>query len=279
MAAERSAQVRRPAVAGRFYPAAPDRLADVVDRLLAAAVSAAGEAGGKEPASTPGRGPRALVVPHAGYRYSGAVAARGYAELDPSTRRVAVLGPAHFVPLRGVAACSARAWETPLGVVPVEVPPGVTVCDPAHASEHALEVQLPFLQRRVGPDLRILPLVVGDATAAEVADALARLDDDVLVLVSTDLSHYLDEAAARRRDRRTAEAILALDWSAIRSGDACGAAALRGLLELARRRNWGVRELLTATSADAGAGSSRVVGYGAFALGPSRSPPAGQPSR
>ncbi|MGY1682912.1 AmmeMemoRadiSam system protein B [Geodermatophilus sp. SYSU D01176] len=259
-------RVRPPAVAGRFYPADPEELRDLVDRLLAAA--------GGRPRPVP---PAALVAPHAGYRYSGAVAATAYAPLSTAlpdaVRRVVLLGPAHLWPLEGMAVPAVDAFATPLGTVAVDddartaaaALPGVVVDDRPHDGEHSLETQLPFLQRVLGPEVAVLPVLVGRTQPDSVAAVLTALDG-ALAVVSTDLSHYLDERSARERDRRTADAVLARDAGAVGQGDACGSSALRGLLHHAAARDLTVELLRLATSADSGAGRARVVGYGAFLL-------------
>jgi len=255
--------IRPPAAAGRFYPGSADELAATVGRLLSAA----------RPEPPPGE-LRALVAPHAGYVYSGAVAAAAFSLLPAhaGTLRVALLGPSHFAPLRGAAMSSAVGWRTPLGTVPVDAElraaagaAGAFVDDEPHARDHAVEVELPFLQQRVGEGLRVLPLAIGGDAEATAA-VIAALDRDALVVVSTDLSHYHDDAAARRLDRRTAEAVLALDPAAVGDADACGAYALRGLLLHARRAGWRCTQLDLRTSADATGDRDSVVGYGAFAF-------------
>jgi MEMO1 family protein len=268
--------VRPAAVAGRFYPADPDALASLVDELL-----------GDVPAEEPRARPVAAVAPHAGYQYSGAVAAHTYAHLVPwrdEISRVVVLGPAHFVPLDGMAVPSVDAFDTPLG--PVEIDdeartlatetPDVAVDDIPHAPEHSLETQLPFLQRSLDPGIRVLPVVVGRTPPKAVAALLTRLlEPGAVAVVSSDLSHYLDQRRARERDDRTAAAVLARDVSAIRPDDACGYWPLRGLLHLAAERDLDVELLRLATSADAGAGPGRVVGYGAFLMHAVSGPGAG----
>jgi AmmeMemoRadiSam system protein B len=257
---------RPPAVAGAFYPAEPARLADMVDRFLH-------EAGGGRQSDVPW----AVIVPHAGYVYSGAVAAAAYATIPRRgpIRRIAIAGPAHFVPLFGAAVPVAEAWSTPLGIVPIDpdlrdvaTTSSARLDDRPHAPEHSLEVQLPFLQRIVGDELRVLPVVVGDGSPADVADLLEplRAAADLLV-VSSDLSHYYPDDVARRLDRRTVEAILARDPDAIDLDAACGIFALRGLVEIARRRRLPVRLLDQRTSAEASGDTSRVVGYAALAIG------------
>ena len=256
--------VRPAAVSGRFYPSGPVDLAALVDRLLAAVRPS-------------GRRPLALVAPHAGYRYCGTVAAAAYAQLTGAdVGRVVVLGPAHFVPLTGCAVPSVDAFATPLGPVRLDAAarrlaaalPGVAVDDRPHAGEHALETQLPFLLRTLGPEVRVLPVLVGRTDPAAVAGLLCALltGPDVVAVVSTDLSHYLDRARAQERDARTVSAVLGRDDAALRPGDACGYYPLRGLVRLAADRDLAVELLHLATSADAGADPGRVVGYGAFLL-------------
>ena len=260
--------VRPPAVAGIFYPADPARLAAIVDRLL-----------NEAPRPRPGRRPTALVVPHAGYVYSGAVAATGWAAArgatPPPLARVVIAGPAHFVALRGACVPAARRWRVPMDDVVIDdelrelaAAVGARIDDRPHEPEHSLEVQLPFLLRVAPAGVRLLPVAVGDSTIAPTAELLGRLADlaDLLV-VSTDLSHEHDDATARRLDRRTTDAIVARDPAAIDDLAACGVYALRGLVELARQRDWPVRLLDRRTSADAGGPADRVVGYAAFAVG------------
>lgn len=266
--------VRRPAVAGVFYPADPVDLADDVDRLL----SQADARDDLPPRRT--NAPVALVVPHAGYVYSGMTAAAGYRlVVGRSFDRVVLLGPSHRVWLSGLASASHAAFETPLGQVPLApVPPGVPVSAGVHRDEHSLEVQLPFLQRSLLDDWSLLPICVGqwdgdyDGAASttdqpervlEAVDAL--IAPGTLIVVSSDLSHYEPIDVARELDRRTAAAILDRDANAIGTADACGCHALRLLLRLAARRAWSVEMEDLRTSGDTAGGPDRVVGYGAFA--------------
>lgn len=258
------ARVRPPAVAGRFYPRDPVRLAAMVDQLLDAA-------------GAPADAPLAAgyVVPHAGYAYSGPTAARAYARLRQhaeQVRQVVLIGPAHFVPVDGCVAPASPAWATPLGELPVLDPSpltgaGLSVSDAPHVPEHSLEVQLPFLQRALGRPVPVLPVVVGTATPAAVAGWLAAAaGPGSVVLCSTDLSHYLDQPAATARDARTAAAIEALDPDRIGPRDACGVFALRGLLSWARAAGLRPELLDVRTSADTAGDPARVVGYAAFAF-------------
>jgi AmmeMemoRadiSam system protein B len=255
--------IRPPAAAGRFYPDSASELAATVGRLLAEA-----------PVAAPRDELRALVAPHAGYAYSGTVAATAFATLpaEAGRLRVALFGPSHFAALRGAAVSGAAGWRTPLGTVSVDAAlrdaataAGAVVDEEPHALDHALEVELPFLQQRVGDGLRVLPVAIG-GDAEETAAVIAAVAGDALVVVSTDLSHYHDDATARRLDRRTADAVLALDASAVGDASACGARALRGLLVHARRAGWACTELDLRTSADAAGDRDSVVGYGAFAF-------------
>ncbi|MGZ4150399.1 MAG: AmmeMemoRadiSam system protein B [Actinomycetota bacterium] len=263
--------IRRPTASGSFYPDDATHLEAEVRALMSGSAQAA-------PSGEP---PFALVVPHAGYRYSGPVAASAYGLLTSRwdrIRRVALFGPSHFEPLDGLAVSGAGAWRTPLGDVEVDedlrvvaVEAGASVDDGPHLDEHALEVQLPWLQVVLGSGVRIAPVAVGWSSPDEVARVIAAVGDAAdLVVVSTDLSHYLPLESARRQDRRTADAILARDPTEIGADDACGVFALRGAVELARLRDLDVTLLDLRTSGDTAGGPDRVVGYGAFAIaGPS----------
>ena len=256
---------RPPAVAGIFYPADPGTLAATVDALLdAVEVSAADRLGA------------GYVVPHAGYRFSGATAAQVYARLRRHAAEiecVVIIGPAHAVPVKGCAVPTTDRWATPLGELSVDpvahglvVEGHATADDRAHAAEHSLEVQVPFLQRAV-PGVSIVPVVAGVAPTAEIGVAIAAADGPgTVVLCSTDLSHYLPDEQARAQDEHTARSIEALAADSIGVRDACGAFALRGLLAWARGRGLTARRLALTTSADSGADPARVVGYPAFAF-------------
>ena len=231
-----------------------------VDRLLSSVTTKA-----------PARPPKALVVPHAGYVYSGPIAASAYAQWRSLSRpsRIVLLGPAHYVGFRGLALPDAQALQTPLGTVSVD--PVVTTLDvprsaAVHLREHSLEVQLPFLQIVLGGDFTVVPLAVGDATRAQVADVIDTLWEGSRLLISSDLSHYLPWKEARRLDAQTASAIVALDADAIDDEQACGNAPLRGFLDVARRRGLRAEQLDLRTSGDTAGDKDRVVGYGAFAF-------------
>jgi AmmeMemoRadiSam system protein B len=253
--------VRQPAVAGSFYPADPVTLRDAIDAAFAAA----------RPSRPDAPVPKALVAPHAGYVYSGAVAASAYARLAPARdrlERVVLLGPAHRVWLEGPAASGHDTWRTPLGDVTVEQPPGVPVNDAAHAEEHSLEVHVPFLQVLLGEAFTLVPIVVGRTDASDVAALLDGLwgDDETVVVVSTDLSHYHDHGTAAALDRATAARIAARAADEVGDRDACGVYPLRGLLVAAARRDLDVELLDLRNSGDTAGPHDRVVGYGAFAV-------------
>jgi AmmeMemoRadiSam system protein B len=256
--------LRQPAVDGVFYPEDPRRLRADLDAMLDAAKHV-------------DLRPRALIAPHAGYAYSGPVAASAYvllADLEPKPRRVVILGPAHTAPLQSLALPEAEAFATPLGVVAVDRAGAdaaarfsqVTTSALAHEREHSLEVQLPFLQRILG-DFTIVPLVVGHVGADEVAEVIDALwTAETLVVVSSDLSHDLNYASAKRIDTYTARRICALDFEHIEGNQACGAFPVRGLLRSVARRGGRIELLDLRNSADTSGDARRVVGYGAFAV-------------
>jgi AmmeMemoRadiSam system protein B len=251
--------VRPAAVAGSFYPRSKPELEQTVSRLLAAAVP------------TQGPAPKALIVPHAGYIYSGPIAASAYAQwrqVEPRPR-IVLLGPAHYVATRGLVLPDAEALETPLGTVdidPIAATLGLPRSQSVHTREHSLEVQLPFLQSVLRGGFTLVPLAVGHVSRDEVARVLDRLWDDSRILISTDLSHYLSWDEAKSLDRRTADAVLSLDASAIDDEQACGNASLRGFLDVAKRRGLTARLLDLRSSGDTAGDKDRVVGYGAFAF-------------
>lgn len=260
------ARVRAPAVAGSFYSADPSLLVQQVDGWL-------------ERSPTPEQArPSALIVPHAGYIYSGPIAASAYAHLrgwKGLSPRVLLLGPCHFVPLRGLAHPDVDVLQTPLGSVNVDAElreraeaTGLVVPSAeAHRREHSLEVQLPFLQRALG-SFTVLPLVVGRAAPEQVASVLEALwTDGVLPVISSDLSHYLSYAQARQVDQETAEQVVSLEGP-LDGERACGAGAINGLLLAARRRGLRAELLDLRSSGDTAGDKGRVVGYGAFAFRP-----------
>jgi AmmeMemoRadiSam system protein B/AmmeMemoRadiSam system protein A len=261
------ASVRPAAVAGTFYPGDSRALAAEVDDLL----------GGVEHLAPRLGFPKALIVPHAGYIYSGPVAARAYDEVAAArgvVRRVVMLGPVHRVPVRGLALPGADAFATPLGAVPidrdacqaVQPMPQVVTSDPAHALEHSLEVQLPFLQKILG-EFALVPLAVGMANVEEVEQVIERLwgGRETLIVISTDMSHYHAYEEARRIDGATVDRIAALATD-IDHDEACGATPLNGLLSVAKTRNLSIKLLAACNSGDTAGGKGQVVGYSSFAL-------------
>lgn len=260
--------MRAPAVAGSFYPADPEILEQTVAGLIA-------------DATPPGLAVELtiLIVPHAGYHYSGPVAATGYALVPPKALRrpVGLVGPSHFVPVHGAALPIADTFTTPLGDVPIDQNlrsklmqiPEFTQCPHCHAREHSLEVQLPFLQY-LGRDLSILPVLTGDRASYAAAAIDIMVDEGSLVVVSSDLSHYLDHERAVAQDIATADAIVRLEPDRLAWKDACGRVGIQGALQVAKQRGWVCQQLDLRTSGDTSGDRSRVVGYGAFAIGPAR---------
>lgn len=262
--------VRPSAVAGSFYPADPAELQAMVIRFLRDAC-AGGEGCGDGTGIV-----KAIIAPHAGYIYSGPIAGTAYGHLagdDYPIKRIILLGPAHFVPVRRLAISSADVFATPLGTVPIDERgratalsfPQVAIGDTAHAPEHSLEVQLPFLQT-VCADFTIVPLLVGDATDEDVAEVLEALWDGpgTRFVVSSDLSHYLGYEAARTADALTADAIVNTIPEALGANSACGRIAIGGLLRVAAARGLTVEAVDLRNSGDTAGPRDRVVGYGAF---------------
>jgi len=261
------AAVRPAAVAGSFYPGDAGTLAAEVSSYLAEARAAGGGV----------RAPKAIIAPHAGYMYSGPIAASIYSRLAPlrgTVRRVVLAGPAHRVHVPGAAIPSVRAFASPLGDVALDAGaleslrrlPFVEVNDRAHAQEHSLEVHLPFLQSVLG-SFELVPIVVGDATPGQMAQLFEILwgGPETLVVVSSDMSHYLPYKSAVGRDRKTAEAIVNLESSLVPE-EACGAAPINGLLRSARSKGLRCEIVDLRNSGDTAGGLDRVVGYGAFAF-------------
>ncbi|MDH3672155.1 MAG: AmmeMemoRadiSam system protein B [Gammaproteobacteria bacterium] len=259
------ATVRNPAVAGMFYPAKATELETMVGRYLGAA-------------GVGGPVPKAIIAPHAGFIYSGAVAASAYARLAPArdtVTRVILLGPAHRVAVTGLALPSVDSLATPLGDVPVDKQaitmivdlPQVKVMDAVHESEHSLEVHLPFLQTILA-EFSLVPLAVGQASPNDVGEVLERLwgGPETLIVVSSDLSHYHDYDTARRLDSATSRAIEQLRPEDIQYDHACGRVPINGLLHVARKRGMSATTIDLRNSGDTAGPRDQVVGYGAYAF-------------
>ena len=261
-------QIRPAAVAGMFYTADSRTLAGELAAMLEEAAQHM-----EKPATLP----KAVIVPHAGYIYSGPIAASAYALLEYGRniyRRVVLLGPVHLVPVHGLALPRAEGFATPLGIIPLDLDaiamiaglPQVVEYDAAHSLEHSLEVQLPFLQT-VLEDFKLVPLAVGDVTPQEVAEVLERLwgGPETLIVISSDLSHFLTYREAQQIDNSTAQAILDLRWP-INHEQACGGTPVNGLLLAAQRHHLKPHLLNLRNSGDTAGDKSRVVGYGAFSF-------------
>ena len=256
--------VRPPAVAGLFYPADPAELHQMVDEML------------QKAHKLPCQKVKALIAPHAGYIYSGSIAASAYVQLSSrkdEIKRVVLLGPSHRVPFQGLACSSADYFHTPLGDVPLDKKaieqigslPQVQMLDEAHQEEHSLEVHLPFLQALFS-DFELMPLVVGEATPDEVAEVLDQLwgGDETLIIISSDLSHYHDYKTAQRMDQQTSYAIESLRPKDIQHGSACGRNPINGLLKLAHKRGLHAHTIDLRNSGDTAGSRDQVVGYGAY---------------
>jgi AmmeMemoRadiSam system protein B len=256
---------RPAAVAGMFYPGNPAELMTTIDALLATTKQS------NEPA------PKALIVPHAGYIYSGSTAAMAYASLVPlrqQIKRVVLLGPTHRVAVNGIAVPEASVFATPLGNIPLDLEtiaqlrdmPQIVFSDRVHAQEHSLEVHLPFLQRVLN-DFKLVPLAVGEASPEAVAEVLDYLwgGPETLIVISSDLSHFLNYSAAQQVDRNTCQHIMQLD-AQIQPQQACGAYPVNGLLLAAQQRGLTPQLIHLCNSGDTAGDKNRVVGYASFAF-------------
>lgn len=259
-------QTRQAAVAGMFYPSDSGVLSAEISRCISAVNL-------RLPYEEVDSGLVGVIAPHAGYIYSGEVAACLYRLLPTSQKKVAVIGPSHRVSFSGVSAPSCALYSTPLGDVPVDqegiaslVEAGaVDVSDAPHALEHSVEVQVPFLQYLL-PEFTLIPLVVGDATVDEVAAILSRLRTmGYFLVISSDLSHFLSYDEACVVDARTSQKICQNNWR-LHGEEACGCRAINGLLKLAAEKAWSVRDVVYLNSGDTAGDRSRVVGYGAFSV-------------
>jgi len=263
--------VRSPAVAGVFYPKEPEILLDMVEGMLEEALS-------KVPPDIQARGtPRALIVPHAGLIYSGPIAASAYCLMSQSTlpKRIFILGPSHRIFFKGIATSTATSFGTPLGEIPVdrtlvdqiENLPGIDAYDPAHTQEHCIEIQLPFLKVQMD-QVPIIPLIAGESSASTVARVIktALSLPDTLVVISTDLSHYLPPDEAHRLDDKTASDIIAPEYRPVSNQMACGSQPLNGFLMAAQEAGLRGEMLDLRNSGDTAGPKNEVVGYGSFAF-------------
>ncbi|MCW8930188.1 MAG: AmmeMemoRadiSam system protein B [Gammaproteobacteria bacterium] len=258
---------RHPAVAGTFYPGETKELNSSIQGYLDDAET--------KPINSK---PKAMIVPHAGYIYSGPIAASAYSQLIPFAKqisRVVLLGPSHKIPILGIACSSQDSFKTPLGDIPldrklidkVEQLPFVETHDDAHLQEHSLEVQLPFLQK-VLPEFTLVPLVIGQIEDEQVSELIETLwlEENTLFLISSDLSHYLDYERAQECDQATSEAIADLTPQKIHYEQACGRSAIAGMLLSAKKHSLKVQMLDLRNSGDTAGTKDRVVGYGSWAF-------------
>lgn len=256
---------REPAVAGSFYPDDPIVLEHMLANFLAQADS-------------DNKAPKALIVPHAGYIYSGPIAASAYARLKPvreTISRVVLIGPSHRVAFQGLAVSHADTFTTPLGDITLDKPaietlktlPFVGFLDQAHALEHSLEVHLPFLQHMLS-HFTLVPIVAGDASALQVSQVLEKLwgGEETLIVISSDLSHYHAYAIAQQLDSHTSDLIEHLDYQNLTSEAACGKVPVSGLLKLLKEKSLGIKTIDLRNSGDTAGDKHRVVGYGAYVV-------------
>ena len=256
---------RKPAVAGSFYPANPEQLHLMLNQYL-------------NDAASDEKVPKAIIAPHAGYIYSGPIAATAYARLKKAhdrITRVVLIGPSHRVAFRGLAVSRAETFTTPLGDVHVDQTavqaivrlPFVEYIEQAHTYEHSLEVHLPFLQE-VLDNFEIVPIVAGDASPEQVSQVLDALwgGDETLIVISSDLSHYHDYVTAQQMDKSTSQTIEQLQYERLASESACGKVPVSGLLKLARKKSLSITTIDLRNSGDTAGDKARVVGYGAYVI-------------
>jgi len=268
-----TALIRQPAVAGSFYPAEPSALQSLIQELFATTTLSTNEHQSGDPAS---RSIKAIIAPHAGYVYSGPIAANAYQCLREDHHRydrVLLLGPSHQVALDGLALSSAASYLTPLGPIPIDVDSVqaigefdfVSVNDEAHRDEHSIEVHLPFLQSALD-DFSLIPIVVGDTDPEHVAQILDLFieDERTLIVISTDLSHFHDYATAKHKDQLTSNAILNYQYNDIEYRDACGRNPVKGVLYWAKQHHFKIKLIDLRNSGDTSGDKNRVVGYAAY---------------
>ncbi|TQV86489.1 AmmeMemoRadiSam system protein B [Aliikangiella coralliicola] len=279
-------RVRKAAVAGSFYPADGDILAQYVDQLLDESASVFSENGDYQPESAPQKhvlspdkhSSKALIVPHAGYQYSGKIAAYAYSMLRARKNkisRIVLLGPCHRVWIEGLAIPSVEYFSTPLGEIPLDKQKlqeltqfvQIQISDLAHQEEHSLEVQIPFIQR-IFDKIKLIPIAVGGASTEQVSEIIEYLWEgaETIFLISSDLSHFLDYHTARETDRKTTEYINNLDYQSLNHEMACGSTPIQGLLKVAQEKSMQVSTLAQCNSGDTAGDKSRVVGYASYAI-------------
>ena len=259
--------IRLPAVSGSFYPNNPEILKAMLEGYLK-----------QVPSSATDKVPKAMIVPHAGYIYSGEIAASAYARLRPkrsTIKRVVLIGPSHRVGFTGLALSHADAFKTPLGDIPLDTDaisslasfPFVDYREQAHIHEHSLEVQLPFLQMSLD-SFQLIPIVAGDCPAEQIEQILELFyaQADTLIVISSDLSHFHDYATAQRLDQETSRKIEQLDYQHLDYDSACGRIPVSGLLALAKKQSLQVETIDLRNSGDTAGDKNRVVGYGAYVI-------------
>jgi len=259
--------IRLPAVSGSFYPDNPEILEAMLEGYLQQVTVTATD-----------KVPKAMIVPHAGYIYSGEIAASAYARLRAkrsTIKRVVLIGPSHKVGFTGLAVSHADAFKTPLGDIPLDTQaiaslanfPFVNYKEEAHLYEHSLEVQLPFLQMTLD-SFQLIPIVAGDCPAKQIEQVLELFyaKDNTLIVISSDLSHFHDYATAQRLDRETSKKIERLDYQHLDYESACGRVPISGLLALAQKKSLQVETIDLRNSGDTAGDKSRVVGYGAYVI-------------
>ena len=261
-------KIRKAAVSGYFYPGVSKQLSFLIERLL-------GEFQGKNPDEHP----KALIVPHAGYEYSGRVAASGYSTLvkdNNSIKKIILLGPCHHVAIKGIALSSAEAFETPMGLLEIDTDltdkinntPGIFFNDEAHKNEHSLEVQIPFLQNIFKDAVKILPALTNMASPYQIRDFLEKVwgGSETRIVISSDLSHYLNYRDAKIKDSHTANCITNFKTENFNDDDACGLVGIQGFLTIAKERGMTPHCILLENSGDHSGDKTKVVGYGAFSF-------------
>lgn len=246
---------RKSAVSGMFYPASKDELKKTIEKYL------------KTANGTKNKNIKAIIVPHAGYVYSGQIAAYGYSMLDDIYRKVILLGNSHYVNFNGLSVFNGNGYESPFGSVDIfDLPFDFQNIPQAHLKEHTIEVQIPFLQT-VLTDFKISPIIMGKTDIIRTANDLTKvIDDETLIVVSTDMSHFLSYEKAVETDTKTAKKITNLSPEELNYDELCGMNAVKTILYVAKEKNWEIEQIIVANSGDVSGDKSRVVGYGTWIL-------------